>query len=393
MINKKNEQNKSNENFNINQENIKYLKKKILIDNNNIQSSDFQNNKNIKQSNIIKININNSKRHNQKKKNRQNSSNANQISSGYDNYDLQKLTYSLIKDYSLIQINKDEKFLDRMKFDIYKRQSKDERINQLLEENKKKIDEVERIKTFNRLIEDANRRNEANENLKKKEDNLKHELISPKNKKYNVNEWNNIYQKRFKSYENKTKEKIAKNRNDEIEKLKKKEQEEINMCKTKKASVKHVEETAKKMYEESRKRKIKKFLLVDLDNEPMKYKKTFSNFNYKFNDDDKEKNKNENFTNINTVSSNIISSSTNYKKNKSNSLININKNILKSDSKNYLNKTKINNNSKIGNNLNSMLNNRKNQILKYNYKAKFKEYSNNEASKIVNQFFLKNKYY
>ena len=393
MINKKNEQNKSNENFNINQENIKYLKKKILIDNNNIQSSDFQNNKNIKQSNIIKININNSKRHNQKKKNRQNSSNANQISSGYDNYDLQKLTYSLIKDYSLIQINKDEKFLDRMKFDIYKRQSKDERINQLLEENKKKIDEVERIKTFNRLIEDANRRNEANENLKKKEDNLKHELISPKNKKYNVNEWNNIYQKRFKSYENKTKEKIAKNRNDEIEKLKKKEQEEINMCKTKKASVKYVEETAKKMYEESRKRKIKKFLLVDLDNEPMKYKKTFSNFNYKFNDDDKEKNKNENFTNINTVSSNIISSSTNYKKNKSNSLININKNILKSDSKNYLNKTKINNNSKIGNNLNSMLNNRKNQILKYNYKAKFKEYSNNEASKIVNQFFLKNKYY
>ncbi len=393
MINKKNEQNKSNENFNINQENIKYLKKKILIDNNNIQSSDFQNNKNIKQSNIIKININNSKRHNQKKKNRQNSSNANQISSGYDNYDLQKLTYSLIKDYSLIQINKDEKFLDRMKFDIYKRQSKDERINQLLEENKKKIDEVERIKTFNRLIEDANRRNEANENLKKKEDNLKHELISPKNKKYNVNEWNNIYQKRFKSYENKTKEKIAKNRNDEIEKLKKKEQEEINMCKTKKASVKHVEETAKKMYEESRKRKIKKFLLVDLDNEPMKYKKTFSNFNYKFNDDDKEKNKNENFTNINTVSSNIISSSTNYKKNKSNSLININKNIFKSDSKNYLNKTKINNNSKIGNNLNSMLNNRKNQILKYNYKAKFKEYSNNEASKIVNQFFLKNKYY
>ena len=393
MINKKNEQNKSNENFNIKEENIQYLKKKLLIDNNdNIQSSDIQNNKNDKQSNNIKNNINNSKNHNQRK-NRQNNSNLNQIYSAFDNYDLQKLAYSLVKDYSLIQINKDEKFLDRMKFDIYKRQSKDERINQLLEENKKKIDEVERIKTFNRLIEDANRRNEANENLKRKEDNLNHELISPKNKKYNVNEWNNIYQKRFKSYENKTKEKIAKNRNDEIEKLKKKEQEEINMCKTKKASVKHVEETAKKMYEESRKRKIKKFLLVDLDNEPMKYKKTFSNFNYKFNDDDKEKNKNENFTNINTVSSNIISSSTNYKKNKSNSLININKNIFKSDSKNYLNKTKINNNSKIGNNLNSMLNNRKNQILKYNYKAKFKEYSNNEASKIVNQFFLKNKYY
>ena len=192
MINKKNEQNKSNENFNIKEENIKYLKKKLLIDNNdNIQSSDIQNNKNDKQSNNIKNNINNSKNHNQRK-NRQNNSNLNQIYSAFDNYDLQKLAYSLVKDYSLIQINKDEKFLDRMKFDIYKRQSKDERINKLVEEKKKKIDEVERIKTFNRLIEDANRRNEANENLKRKEDNLNHELISPKNKKYNVNEWNNI---------------------------------------------------------------------------------------------------------------------------------------------------------------------------------------------------------
>jgi len=392
MINKKNEQNQSNGNFNINQENIKNLKKKILIDNNNnIQTSDIQNHDNIQ---LNMININNSKSHNQKKNKRQNNySNLNQINSAFDNYDLQKLTYSLIKDYSLIQINKDEKFLDRMKFDIYKRQSKDERINKLIEENKKKIDEVERIKTFNRLIEDANRRNEANENLKKKEDNLNHDIISPKNKKYNDNEWNNIYQKRFKSYENKTKEKLAKNRNEENEKLKKKEQEEINMCKTKKASLKHIEETAKKMYEESKKRKIKKFLLIDFDNEPMKYKKTFSNINYKFNDDDDINEKNKKFNNINIFSSNKISSHINYKKNKSNSLININKTRFENDSKNYLNKSKNNNNNKIGNSLNSILNNRNHQILKYNYKSKFNGYNNNEASKIVNQFFLKNKYY
>ena len=110
MINKKNEQNKSNENFYIKEENIQYLKKKLLIDNNdNIQSSDIQNNKNDKQSNNIKNNINNSKNHNQRK-NRQNNSNLNQIYSAFDNYDLQKLAYSLVKDYSLIQINKDEKF-------------------------------------------------------------------------------------------------------------------------------------------------------------------------------------------------------------------------------------------------------------------------------------------
>ena len=233
MINKKNEQNQSNGNFNINQENIKNLKKKILIDNNNnIQTSDIQNHDNIQ---LNMININNSKSHNQKKNKRQNNySNLNQINSAFDNYDLQKLTYSLIKDYSLIQINKDEKFLDRMKFDIYKRQSKDERINKLIEENKKKIDEVERIKTFNRLIEDANRRNEANENLKKKEDNLNHDIISPKNKKYNDNEWNNIYQKRFKSYEDKSKKKLEKNRIEEYEKQKKKKKMKLKCVKLKK---------------------------------------------------------------------------------------------------------------------------------------------------------------
>ena len=45
-----------------------------------------------------------------------------------------------------------------MEFDVYKRQIKEKEIDKLIEENKIKIEEKERNKTFNRLIEDANRR-------------------------------------------------------------------------------------------------------------------------------------------------------------------------------------------------------------------------------------------
>ena len=56
-------------------------------------------------------------------------------------------------------------FLERMQFDIYKRQIKEERLNDLVEQNKVKIDEEQKIKTFNRLIEDANRRLKAQINM------------------------------------------------------------------------------------------------------------------------------------------------------------------------------------------------------------------------------------
>ena len=156
-----------------------------------------------------------------------------------------------------------------MRFDIYKRQTQNERIDKMIEDNKIKINEEQRIKTFNRLIEDANRRNE------KKHHKFKENNISPKKKKYNYNEWNNIYQKRFKSYEDKSKKKLEKNRIEEFEKQKKKEEDEIKMCKIKKASIKHIEEASKKMYEESKKNQIKK-LLIDFDNEPIKFRKSFN---------------------------------------------------------------------------------------------------------------------
>jgi len=82
----------------------------------------------------------------------------------------------------------------RMLFDIFKRQTKDERLEKLVEKNKIKIDENERIKAFNRLIEDANRRIEAQDQL----EDMKFQLQqnNPLSKKYKFEEWGEIYQDR-----------------------------------------------------------------------------------------------------------------------------------------------------------------------------------------------------
>ena len=84
-----------------------------------------------------------------------------------------------MKDYSQLYINKDDNFLNRMIFDVNKRQSKNERRKKLIEQNKIKINEVQRIKAFNRLIEDANRRIEAQENIENLQGKLSLNLIEP----------------------------------------------------------------------------------------------------------------------------------------------------------------------------------------------------------------------
>ena len=79
----------------------------------------------------------------------------------YDNskfakYDIAQLRYELNKDYSNIHPDKDNGFLQRMQFDSLKRKNKQDKINELVEKNKYKINEEEREKVFNRLMEDAN---------------------------------------------------------------------------------------------------------------------------------------------------------------------------------------------------------------------------------------------
>ena len=111
-----------------------------------------------------------------------------------------------------------------MKFDVYKRQIREDRINKLIEQNKPTIDEEERIKAFNRLIEDANRRIEAQENLENMKNKLSEDLINNEKKKYSNEVWNEIYNKRFKNYV----ENINKKKEEEIKRKEKKKIKEEN---------------------------------------------------------------------------------------------------------------------------------------------------------------------
>jgi len=85
-----------------------------------------------------------------------------------------------------------------MQMDVKKREMQEEQILTKIEQIKPKIDEEELIKTFNRLILDANRRMEAKNNI----DQMKLLLEEKFNngKKYSTDEWMYIYNDRFLKY-------------------------------------------------------------------------------------------------------------------------------------------------------------------------------------------------
>jgi len=88
--------------------------------------------------------------------------------------------------------------MKRMFFDIFKRQTKDERLGKIIEKNKVKIEENDRIKAFNRLIEDANRRLEAQENIEALKVELNKGIEDEKN--YTSKDWEEIYNQRYKIF-------------------------------------------------------------------------------------------------------------------------------------------------------------------------------------------------
>jgi len=177
----------------------------------------------------------------------------------FNQYDIQQMTYDLVKEYSHLKINNDEDFMKRMLFDIFKRQTKEERMEKLLENNKVKMNEVERIKTFNRLIEDANRRLEAQENMEAMKNKiLEQEMIGMNSgKKITQEEWEEIYMERFLRYkvhqEQWRQDKFVEKTIQE----KKKEDEIIGAVKTKKVSQQSIDQSVKRMYDEAVRRKIK----------------------------------------------------------------------------------------------------------------------------------------
>jgi hypothetical protein len=126
-------------------------------------------------------------------------------------YDTDQILYGLIKDYSNIHPEKGDGFLQRMQFESLKRKNKDMKINELLEKSKKKykMKETQREKAFDRLIDDANRRLILKQEMLENEKYIiDYKDLMNNEKKYNREEWNDIYKKRFKDYEECKKKKI-----------------------------------------------------------------------------------------------------------------------------------------------------------------------------------------
>jgi hypothetical protein len=113
----------------------------------------------------------------------------------FEQHDIQQKAYEFAKNHDRLRISKDDGgFMKRMLLDVFIRQTKEQRLNELVEKSKVKIDENERIRTFNRLIEDANRRMEASDNLEALKAKLEEQVPG---KKYSEDDWKFIYYERY----------------------------------------------------------------------------------------------------------------------------------------------------------------------------------------------------
>ena len=177
-----------------------------------------------------------------------------------NHYDLQMLSYSYLKRLSKLRINKEESFMIRMLFDIMKRQSQERNLLMFLKQHKAKMKEEERVKGFNRLIQDANRRLETQERIdelkNKIENSNSNQCIKDKTiKRYKSKQWKEVYERRFKKYQDDKEEKIKKKISERKEMERLKEEEEVKMCKRIKAPRKVTEMYGNRLYSEGMKGK------------------------------------------------------------------------------------------------------------------------------------------
>lgn len=123
----------------------------------------------------------------------------------YEKYNMQELAYQIEKEFSKVN-STNESFNERLKFNVSKQKIKNEKINELVDLTKPHIEEKKKIATFNRLIQDANRRIEVKQRLENiNSDILLMNAIRNNHKtrsssvKINHEEWIKIYQDRFMS--------------------------------------------------------------------------------------------------------------------------------------------------------------------------------------------------
>jgi len=227
------------------------------------------NNINAKDQNLLNNDDNNSEESEIEGLNRFNSSiNINNIALNKNIAEEEQLRIDFVKEFTKLRPDKSQKFLERMKFDVNNRQMKENKMNDFIKRTKRKMNEEDITKSFNRLIEDANRRMEVKEKMKifkeqkENEDIIKlnnfiHSKDKNKNKKYNKNQWKDIYKKRFLFFLDNKNKKI-KDKIIEKELIEKKKEDDLKRrYNSKKLPEKEIINHCKKLYGEYMKKREK----------------------------------------------------------------------------------------------------------------------------------------
>ena len=196
----------------------------------------------------------------------------------YEQYNTEQLAYKAYNKYSKCR-PKDANFLDRMKFYAIKNQTKSDAVNIIVEKSKKKISEKEKILTFNRLIEDSNRRAEvknrinlihSNKDVAKEMFDNKNNMIHPPKKKFDKDKW----EKRYKSQIQKVNERqrscdLLRKQKEEEQKMK--EDQEVEQMKKyrRTASKEQISMISERLYNEGRTHRVKSVSNLRLRNSYM----------------------------------------------------------------------------------------------------------------------------
>lgn len=146
----------------------------------------------------------------------------------YSKYNTQELSYKISNEYSKIDFD-NKNFLDRMEFYTLKESLKNDKIDELVNENKPHISERRKVECFNRLIADSNRRSESKKKIEgiTHDDILMHDIKQSLDKKEKApitkKKWEVIYNERFMKKYKDLKHMIDKQREEEEKEKKEKE--------------------------------------------------------------------------------------------------------------------------------------------------------------------------
>ena len=144
----------------------------------------------------------------------------------YAKHNTQELCYKLYKEYSKIKFKDETDFITRMELYATKKALQNDKIEELVKQNKIHISEEERTKTFNRLIQDSNKRIEKmKENEIKRKMNNSNDTVNKRNthlrakstRTFDKHKWDKVYE-RFVSKLNETNKHIEELRKAKMEK-------------------------------------------------------------------------------------------------------------------------------------------------------------------------------